>query len=159
MTGGAVAGGMAAYLAGGKEYIAVVSGNTDSVTGLTLAGWWRRLGASMIDGLVILVVMFVLSAAHSTVPRMLQAVIFAAYHGIMLATNGGRTIGNLATGTRVISANGQAIDPAHAAIRAVVDSVCGIIVIGSIVSAFMIGLHPRKQAIHDLAASTIVVLS
>ena len=28
MTGGAVAGGMAAYLAGGKEYIAVVSGNT-----------------------------------------------------------------------------------------------------------------------------------
>lgn len=152
------------------------NGSVDSGTGLTLSGWWRRVGATVIDSLVILIPSRILVAVH--VPAAISEVLMFAYL-YYFWTSRGTTLGNLATGTRVVSENGGSIESNSAAIRGLV--ICLPQLVVSIVSGASVGsvatggglslivgvfylvnyLMPlwdgRKQAIHDKAAKTLVV--
>ena len=153
----------------------------DPQTQLVLSGWWARVGATIIDSLILLVPSTLLAVF---LPRYVAAFVEFAYLYFMWMRFGA-TIGNRVTNTKVVSILGGAIDSSSAVVRALVLTVPTFIQqvfakstssnaldnyataggIGAIVGLFVIidYLYPlfdkRRQSIHDKAAKTLVVKS
>jgi len=152
------------------------TGTVDPGTGLVLSGWWRRVGASIIDTLIILIPTLILGAVG--VPAFISDVLLFGYL-YYFWTSQGATLGNRATDTKVVSETGGAIDSNSAVIRGLI--LCLPQLISSAVSGNGVGslgtggglslvigifyfidyLMPlwdgRRQSIHDKVAKTLVV--
>jgi uncharacterized RDD family membrane protein YckC len=107
-----------------------------------LSGWWRRVGAHLIDAIVIgaiaLVLLVAITAPFSIgffvndgvgVASVIVGVLFSIlfvfiaallYAPWMMARTNGRTLGRMATGIRVVRASGEPIDFGFAFLREVV---------------------------------------
>ena len=104
-----------------------------------LGGWWARVGAAIIDGLIIgipaLIVLLALGAgaANSDTDGGAAGFIGAAllallvflivgllYAPYMMSRTNGQTVGRMATGIRVIRANGEPMTFGYAALREIV---------------------------------------
>lgn len=131
--------------------------------GRPYAGWWRRVGASLIDGLVLLVpglLVSLLSSSRGVV--VLPLILGFVYQWQMLAAKG-QTLGNMALGTAVADATtGAKPTSGRAAARA------GASVGFELLSSLTLGLlalvdalwplwDQRNQTLHDKVASTVVV--
>lgn len=156
--------------------------SVDSGSGLVLSGWWRRVGATIIDSLVILIPSKILVGAG--VPGYISQVLMFGYL-YYFWTSRGTTLGNLALGTRVVSEDGGPVASNSAVIRGlfltlpqfiiaivsgtdvnlagtetVQSSFVGLVMIGGVfylVNDLMPLWDGRKQAIHDKLAKTLVV--
>ena len=154
-------------------------GAPDATTGLKLGGWWRRVGATITDD-VILVIPTVLvadlfAAMDGTVLGIIAGVaVQGIYMVLLLASPRGQTIGNRIAASRVRDAvTGQAISRQQAVRR------WGFVAAYGVVGTFSVGvtvptllvtvvgladiLYPlfnsRKQTLHDRFANTIVVMA
>lgn len=126
------------------------------------AGFWRRFGAALVDGILVGIVAGILSsilgedmyqptAQQSGVQLILGIAYYVYFHG----SPSGQTIGKKLLSIRVVGANdGASIGYGPAALRYV----------GSILSAIPCGLgylwmlwDDNKQTWHDKIASTVVV--
>lgn len=156
---------------------------------LVLAGWWRRAGAQVIDGVIISVLallmvvpfgigLFGAGAGGSDagivaliggliLTLMVFAVAATIYAPLMLAKTDGQTLGRMATGIRVVRTNGQAMDLGTAALREIVFK---FILIGTFASGLTFGaaslldvLWPlwdeENRALHDIPVNTRTVLT
>ena len=136
-----------------------------------LAGFWRRLVAYLIDGIIVGVVSSVITSlinagihasfsdttGYSTRSGLISLIIGLVYFGWLWGTRG-QTLGYMALGMRVIRTDGSDISIGRAAVRYIALWVsAALCAIPLIISAFMVGLGQRKQAIHDLVADTVVV--
>ena len=125
-----------------------------------LSGWWRRVGATIVDGIIIAIpVGFVLGIAGATqaVIDVVAALAFIVYITVLLGGSG-QTVGNRASSTRVVDANqGTPIGTGRAAIRAVVQVVLQITVIGWIIDFLWPLWDRRNQTLHDKAAGSLVI--
>jgi uncharacterized RDD family membrane protein YckC len=153
-------------------------GTADALTGLKLAGWWRRVGATFTDNVILfLPSTLVLSIFTATSGALLGVFAYMAIQGVylvkLLTSARGQTIGNRAALTRVRDAvSGQAITTQQALKR------WGFVAVYQLVVAFVAGnyawelivivsaiddLYPlfnaRKQTWHDRFAGTIVVMA
>ena len=151
-----------------------------------LSGWWSRVGAQLLDllivwipggGLIIALVLLSEDAGSSSAERAwLIATIVASflvlaahlfYAPLLMRRAGrhnGQTIGKQATGIRVIRADGEPMRFAHAALRQIVYKSFGGIVASTFVPLFPWILNylwptwdEQHRALHDLAADTRVV--
>jgi uncharacterized RDD family membrane protein YckC len=142
-----------------------------------LAGRWARLGASLLDGLLVGVVTVVLSlpfvdwgeqfdASANSGPlyagdltiNLISFTVGFLYYWLMHARDG-QTLGKKALGIRVVrEQDGGAIGSGTAAWRYGVQILlalpCGL---GSLLDALWIFFDQRKQTLHDKAAHTLVV--
>jgi len=103
-----------------------------------LAGWWSRVGAAIIDGLIIGAVAIALLAifgvgfastdsdsgfgallAASVVTTLAFTVAALIYAPVMMAKTNGKTLGRMAVGNRVVRANGQPMTLGWAMLREV----------------------------------------
>ncbi len=147
----------------------------DATTGLVLAGWWRRVGATIIDDLVLVIPSFVAFAVFDAVGGTIAGEIAGVavqglYLVLLLSSASGRTVGNLLVGTQVRDAlSGGAITTSQAIRRwglVALYSAPGLIGnSGSTVTISIIGLidvlyplfNERRQTWHDRFAGSIVV--
>ena len=77
----------------------------DNGAGGILAGWWRRVAATIVDGILLGVVSAIILAVTGTsrgTGYFLEAVLQAVYLILMIGGHGGRTIGNMAASTVTI---------------------------------------------------------
>lgn len=160
-------------------------GTPDPVTGLALSGWWRRVGSSIVDALVLLPVALltllvdhhgswngtgftVWSANSSVTPTLIKAAGSAIYLYFLWTTRNGETLGNRATGTRVVMADGSPITSDAALKRVGVITALAIAPLAGAALVTLAGLgglldrlwplwDPRKQTLHDKVAETIVI--
>jgi uncharacterized RDD family membrane protein YckC len=149
-----------------------------------LAGWWRRVGATCIDGIIIslgaLVLLLVLLAAFGTgffandtvgiiavivavgLWGLCAAVAALVYAPWMMARTNGQTLGRMAVGIRVVRANGRPMDFGFAMLREVAIKWLLFNAVGSSVT---FGLAPlidvlwplwdeENRALHDLLVDT-----
>ncbi|HEX8105237.1 MAG TPA: RDD family protein [Solirubrobacteraceae bacterium] len=133
-----------------------------------LAGWFPRVGATLIDGVVVSVVPGILALigvladvpALYLVAYVLLVLIGFFYAPVCLARKGaanGQTIGKEALGIRVVRDDGEAIDFSRAAIREMVGrSILGLIPLYSLVDVLWPLFDERNQALHDKLAKTTV---
>ena len=160
-----------------------------AVTGpqLTLAGWWRRAGAQLIDGLIIGIGALLLFTAItssfslgsfageeigivSVVLGLLLAVVCVSivamlYAPAMMGRTNGRTLGRMATGIRVVRADGLPITFGFALVREVAVKALLFGVLGSItagIANLLDYLWPlwddQNRALHDFLVDTRTVL-
>jgi uncharacterized RDD family membrane protein YckC len=155
----------------GSQYQAYPSGagNTTAYGGdPTLAEWWQRLVAYLIDAVVLLIIYFILRAIISPTGlgglyllSLILVVITFAYYAIQHA-QWGQTLGKRALGTMVVTADTRSkITGSTAGVRAAVYAfpplvpIIGIIFV--LVNVLWLTWDPQRQALHDKAAKTVVV--
>lgn len=138
------------------------------------AGFWARVGARLIDSIVVggamLAAMVVMALAGGGLDQMmnpagqptgsgamLAMLVYLVgpwlYFALMESSSWQATLGKRAIGARVTDLNGQRISFAHATGRYFATALCYItLYIGFLMAAFT----ARKQALHDMATNTVV---
>jgi uncharacterized RDD family membrane protein YckC len=145
-----------------------------------LAGWWQRAGAAIVDGLIVGVValIFILplgigvgstdsntGTAAYVGALILTVIVFAIvglfYAPVMMSRTNGQTLGRMATGIRVIRANGQPITFGFAALREIVVKSLLVGVVSSLTAGIgylLDVLWPlwddENRALHDFVVDT-----
>jgi uncharacterized RDD family membrane protein YckC len=158
-----------------------------NLQGHVLSGWWRRVGAQLIDGLIIglgaLLLFFGFSAVFSVgfaagegagyaslVLGLILwffsvAVIAMLYAPAMMARTNGRTLGRVATGIRVIRADGSPVTFGFAMVREVLVK---SLLLG-LLSSLTLGLahlldvlwplwDEENRALHDFVVNTRTII-
>ncbi len=129
-------------------------------------GFWRSLAALILDGLIYgipaaivsLIISAVTSIDYRTIDSPVNFVFGLAYFTYLWSNNNGQTLGYQALGIRLMRADGTPVTAGVAAVRFILIEISFVLcLIPAIVSAFMVGLGQRKQAIHDLIMGTLVV--
>jgi uncharacterized RDD family membrane protein YckC len=160
-------------LAAGPEESATVSARDAAVrrdTGATPAGWPRRLGAALID----LVILGGISAGVLTLTLRIAGLELSVDHLVLIrpipmaafllllaflylagfTIGGGQTIGKMVCGVRVIGDDGGGVDAAGAVVR----SLGWLLTAGTLGLLFVPALfHADRRAPHDRLAGTRVV--
>jgi uncharacterized RDD family membrane protein YckC len=152
-----------------------------------LSGWWRRVGAHVIDAVVICGIAFVLLVAITApfsigffvddtlgVASIIVGAVFAclcifiaalAYAPAMMARTDGRTLGRMVTGIRVVRASGEPIGFGFAFLREVLvkwllfNAIAGSVTFGlALVVDYLWPLwDEEKRALHDYVVNTRTV--
>jgi uncharacterized RDD family membrane protein YckC len=161
----------------GRTLPANAHGQIDTTTGLMLAGWWRRVGATFADDLVLviptLVVVSIFAELDGNIAGALVGLVLEGIYMVKLLSGArGQTIGNRVAVTRVRNAsNGQVITLLQAFKRwgfiaiysavELVSSPASIYIVAFF--ALVDNLYPlfdhRNQTLHDKFAGTIVVMA
>jgi uncharacterized RDD family membrane protein YckC len=136
-----------------------------------LSGFWRRLGAYIIDAIILGVIGAVIQAIWGAITQastsdttgagvrggLIALVLYLIYFGYLWSRNG-QSIGYMALGIRVVRTDGSLLSLGAAVLRALLVYLSfALCLIPAIVSAIMIGTGSQKQAIHDMMVGTIVV--
>jgi len=149
-----------------------------------LAGWWRRAGAQIIDGVIIsigaAVVLAVFAALGATadtdggvaavvVAGLLAVLAFSIvallYAPFLMARTNGQTLGRMATGIRVIRADGQRMSFGYAVLREVLVKalLIGVVASATIGIAWLLDVlwplwDEENRALHDFVVNTRTIV-
>jgi uncharacterized RDD family membrane protein YckC len=128
---------------------------------------WKRLGAIIIDTIVLIIVLWVLGAITGSnkgssvqltgAPALLNFLIDFGYF-IVLEALFGATLGKMALGIRVVKADGSKLGWGGAVVRNLLRIVDGFpYFIPYLVGAIVMWVSSKKQRIGDMAAGSVVV--
>jgi uncharacterized RDD family membrane protein YckC len=119
------------------------------------AGFWRRFGAAFIDGILVSIVSAILRVLlNEIVAELISLVGYYVYFAWMESSDYQGTVGKLAIGIKVTDLEGNKISFGRALGRNLAKLLSALILlIGYIMAAFT----ERKQALHDIIASTLVI--
>jgi uncharacterized RDD family membrane protein YckC len=131
---------------------------------IVYAGFWRRLAACLIDGLLVSAVQAVLATGVFVIaPHDLRSIVNLApvsaaiswaYFSLFESSPMRGTVGKYALGLYVSDMHGDTITFARATARYWLKILSSLtLMVGWIMAAFT----PRKQALHDLLAGTLVL--
>jgi uncharacterized RDD family membrane protein YckC len=127
------------------------------------AGWWSRVGATLLDG-VIIVIPLVLGGIIGIVSDTLAAVFAIVYlvavffyAPVLLTVNEGRTWGKQAANIRVVRMDGSPVRFPRAFGREFLKGIFGVTGILWIIDVLWPLWHPENRAWHDLATDTRVI--
>lgn len=125
------------------------------------AGFWIRLGASLLDGLIVsiplTIISFILTGGQGN--DHITEIIGFLYSLLLPVLWNGYTIGKRLCGIQIRKLDGSVPGIGTMLLRNVVAGIVYGITFGiaAIVSAFMVGLREDKRSIHDMIAGTEVV--
>ncbi len=140
-----------------------------------LAGWWRRVGATFTDNIILLlpttvVLILVNAVAGSLIGALAGIAVQGVYQVMLLASARGQTLGNRIVATRVRDRiTGGPISTRQAlwrwgfvALYSVIALVnnpvsTSIVTVVALIDVLFPLANPAKQTIHDRLAGTIVV--
>jgi uncharacterized RDD family membrane protein YckC len=131
-------------------------------TGFILAGWWYRVGTTLIDWLILLIPTGIVGyAAGRYGGFVLGLLVHAVYRGLMLAARS-QTVGNMAVGTRVVdSGTGGAVSSGKAWGRAAAQFLFEFFFWLLFIPILLDYLWPlwdsQNQTLHDKMAGTVVL--
>ncbi|MEI4769950.1 RDD family protein [Psychrobacillus sp. FJAT-51614] len=127
---------------------------------LNPVGFWARLGASLLDSIIIgiplSIISFLLIGHWQESPiTSLGNLLYSLVVPVMWT---GYTVGKRILGIRIVKLDGTKLGFGTMLMRVIVAGFVYVVTlgIGLIVSAFMVGLREDKRAIHDFIAGTYV---
>lgn len=126
------------------------------------ASWPLRVGATLIDLLVIALPLDVLAHAITSHSRYERAAIVLAIYTIMivvLLSRNGRTLGNLAVRTQVVRASdhNRPCTFTQALVRTLAQVVLGLGILGGPLDIVFPVLNDSNRTLHDFIARTVVI--
>ncbi len=147
---------------------------SDLESSVQLAGWWRRVGATLTDEVILIIPVYFATLVGGAVAGNLGAfVIGAALQGVymvgLLSSPRGQTLGNRMAASQVRDAlTGQSITrqqslrrwgfiAAYGALSLAGTSMSYVTLLIGLVDVLMPLFDSRKQTLHDKFAGTIVV--
>jgi uncharacterized RDD family membrane protein YckC len=134
---------------GGQPTSPSAAAGTDSpATSLPRAGFWIRMGALLIDTILIAVVLGVINSDHD-----LMVVLLATYGALMWKLRG-TTVGGIVCNLQVVRLDGRPISWDTAVVRALG---CFLSLAVAFLGFIWIAFDPERQSWHDKIAGTVVV--
>ena len=137
-----------------------------TMAGTTIyAGFWRRVAAVIIDGLILAIVEVPLNIgvapdawsqnpSRASTAYTISTLISWLYYSLMESSARQATVGKMALGIKVTDTDGRRITFGRATGRYFAKILSGLILgIGFLMAAFT----EKKQALHDILASTLVL--
>ncbi len=161
----------------GRSLPVTARGKIDLATGLMLAGWWRRVGATIADNMILLIpILLVVSLVDALDGPLVGALAGLAVEGLyavkLTSMPRGQTIGNRVAATRVRDARtGHPLTFAQALKRwgfIGAYSLIGLIptpaasyvlVLCVLIDCLVPLVDPRNQTLHDKFAGVVMVLA
>ncbi len=136
--------------------------------GRTLAGWWQRVGATLLDTLIVVVPIVVIAVAVDPALGLLGGVAASlTYYPLLMMREGpgnGQTVGKQVVGIRVVRESGEAFTYGPAVLREFAIKYLLFGVVGGFflaIPTLLDYLWPlwddENRALHDMLASTRVV--
>lgn len=126
--------------------------------GAPLSGWWRRVGATIIDGIIYGIVGTIIALLIGNHGRnYIVGAVGLVYLVLLLGRVAGQTVGNMAVRTRVIGIDGAPIGYPRALLRWFIEELLGITVIGGILDVLWPLWDRQNQTLHDKAANSLVI--
>ena len=122
------------------------------------AGFWRRLVASIIDALVLLIPNIIFIFINLAVPflgSLLGIILGWLYFALMESSNNQATLGKMALGIIVTDAQGNRISFGNATGRYFAKILSSLILL---IGYLMVGWTAKKQALHDMITHTLVMV-
>ncbi|NEU30055.1 RDD family protein [bacterium LRH843] len=125
------------------------------------SGFWIRLGANILDGLVIFVVVIMLGSLLGMDPEgkeSFQGGINLLYSLLLPVFWYGYTLGKRLCGIRIVKLDGSNVGIGTMLLRTIVSGFVYVITLGIafIVSIFMVAFRKDKRSVHDMIAGTYV---
>jgi len=131
---------------------------------VVIASPWRRLVASLVDGLIVALAIFLFASLptppgdiqeHITLAIVLAMLLFPWTYYVVFTALYGATPGKMLLGIRVVKSDGRPVGWFTAFMREVVGKILSSLppYLGPLWAFF----HPKRQAWHDLIANTLVV--
>jgi len=121
------------------------------------AGFWRRVAAFIIDGILLSVPNLLIGwmmPGKTAIAFVLNVAIGVAYYGLLHSSAKQATVGKMVFRIKVTDLQGRRIEFGKAAVRYFASWLSGIILgIGFVMAAFT----KKKQALHDTLCGTLVV--
>lgn len=133
------------------------------VEAVEYAGFWRRVGAALVDGVILglagtlLGLPFGPNDPTDPVPNIGGLIsLFAgiAYYVFLESSTSQATLGKMALGLKVTDLEGRRISTGTALIRYLSKFLSAIILL---IGFIMVAFTARKQGLHDIIAKTLVV--
>jgi uncharacterized RDD family membrane protein YckC/Tfp pilus assembly major pilin PilA len=120
------------------------------------AGFWRRVAAYLLDNLIVLIPMIVVVVILDSEgwASLAQFVIWWVYKAGMESSAVQATLGKKAMGIKVCDMEGQRVSFARATGRFFASLISALLLC---IGYIMAGFTTKRQALHDLIASTLVV--
>jgi uncharacterized RDD family membrane protein YckC len=125
------------------------------------AGFWRRVAAALIDGLLVGIVSWIVTAIFSAISDgagvVAQIAVFVAayaYYAGMESSSYQATIGKIALGIQVTDLSGNRISFGRALGRNLAEILSALILL---IGYIMVAFTAKKQGLHDMIAGTLVV--
>ncbi len=124
------------------------------------AGFWIRLGAAILDALIIgLPLAFIAYLmTGSFEDNWLTGTLNFMYPLLVPIFWYGYTVGKKIVGVRIVKVNGEKLGIGTMLLRNIVGGLVYVVTLGiaAIVSAFMVGIREDKRSLHDMIAGTYV---
>jgi uncharacterized RDD family membrane protein YckC len=121
---------------------------------ITYAGFWKRLGAVIIDGLIVGAAVSILITVSWGVLSPVAIIAGWLYYALMESSSIQATLGKMALGIIVTDTDGKRLSFGRATGRYFGKIVSAIILY---VGFIMIAFTEKKQGLHDMMANTLVV--
>ena len=124
------------------------------------AGFWRRVAAALLDGLIVGVVTAPFSIGmssgnrYSATASSISTVVSWLYSALMESSSKQATLGKMALGIRVTDLDGNRIGFGKATGRYFA-KILSALILG--IGFLMVAFTERKQGLHDILAGTLVV--
>jgi uncharacterized RDD family membrane protein YckC len=130
-----------------------------SGSGQELSGWWRRVGATIVDGIITGVIgtLIALAVGNNTGSRFGFDTLISLIYTVALLGSRGRTVGNLTVGTQVVPIEGGPLGYGKAFVRWLIQTILQVTVIGGLLDVLWPLWDERNQTLHDKVVSTLVV--
>lgn len=134
--------------------------------GRALAAWGQRLGAYLVDEVFIRIIaflaVFALGLRHNVGGRVIWLLMAAAYYAVLNGSEMGQTFGKRLFGIQVRDATGDGgpIGPGRAALRFATIGLFRLVPffgLFTLLSGLWPLWDPRRQALHDKMAGSVVV--
>lgn len=121
---------------------------------LAYGGFWIRVGASLIDSLILILPTFVLESSLGAVGSVLNIVVSWLYFALMESSASQATLGKLVCGLAVTDIHGRRISFGRATGRYFA-KILSVLTLG--IGFLMVAFMPQKQGLHDVVADTLVI--
>jgi uncharacterized RDD family membrane protein YckC len=125
------------------------------------AGFWRRVAAALIDGILVGIVSGIVTAIAGgasddagVIAQLLLVVAAYAYYAGMESSAYQATVGKIALGIQVTDLNGNRISFMRALGRNLAEILSALILL---IGYIMVAFTAKKQGLHDIIAGTLVV--
>jgi uncharacterized RDD family membrane protein YckC len=132
--------------------------NQGPATAGQLAGWWYRVGATVIDGIILFVVYGIVKAVGGAgLGTLLYIVVSAAYTCVLLVKQG-QTVGMMALGIKCVrEADGRFLSAGSSLGRWALAAGLNITLIGGLLDILWPLWDAKNQTLHDKAVGSLVV--
>jgi uncharacterized RDD family membrane protein YckC len=126
------------------------------------AGFWRRVAAALIDGILVGIVSWIVTAIFSAISdgagvaaQILVLIAAYGYYAGMESSSYQATVGKIALGIQVTDLNGNRISFGRALGRNLAEILSALILL---IGYIMVAFTEKKQGLHDMIAGTLVVM-